>query len=67
MNKANSTGTKCPKCEKIQFELVEDYPTGSNFKMIYIRCCSCKTFLQALSFSDTNDVLDRIVKFFKIP
>lgn len=44
----NHSGTKCPKCEKSNFELVEDYPTGSNWKMMYIRCSSCKSFLQAL-------------------
>jgi len=67
MNTANSTGTKCPKCENKQFELVEDYPTNSSFKMFYIRCSSCKTFLQALPYNDTNNMIDRIIKFLKIP
>jgi DNA polymerase III alpha subunit (gram-positive type) len=44
----NQSQTKCPKCEKSSFELVEDYPTGSAWKMMYIRCSTCKTFLQAL-------------------
>lgn len=45
---ANASGTKCPNCQKSGFELVEDSPSGSAWKMSYIRCTSCKTFLQAL-------------------
>lgn len=67
MNIENSSGTKCPKCENKQFELIEDYPTNSEYKMFYMRCSSCKTFLQALPYEDTNDMLDRIIKFLKIP
>lgn len=44
----NYSGTKCPKCDKNNFELVEDYPAGSAWKMMYIRCAYCKIFLQAL-------------------
>jgi uncharacterized protein with PIN domain len=45
---ANSSGTICPSCQKSGFELVEDFPKGSAWKMQYIRCSNCKTFLQAL-------------------
>jgi hypothetical protein len=54
MSNPNHSGTKCPKCEKSNFELVDDFPTKSAFKMYYIRCSSCKIFLQALPFHDTN-------------
>ena len=54
MSTPNHSGTKCPKCDRTSFELVEDYPTKSAFKMYYIRCSSCQTFLQALPFLDTN-------------
>lgn len=66
MNIANKSYTKCPKCEYAQFELVEDYPTQSNFKFWYIRCSSCKTFLQALPYDDTNTLVEKIIKFLKI-
>jgi predicted nucleic-acid-binding Zn-ribbon protein len=67
MNLANTSGTKCPKCENSNFELSEDFPTESAFRFYYIRCSSCKTFLQALPFHDTNTLLGKIIKFFKIP
>lgn len=57
---ANHTGTKCPKCEGRYFELVEDFPTGAAFKMYYIRCSSCSTFLQALPYLHTNALVEKI-------
>jgi len=57
----NHSGTKCPKCEKTSFELVEDFPTKGAFHMYYMRCSSCKTFLQATPIIHTNSLLDQIL------
>lgn len=57
---ANSSGTKCPKCENKSFELVQDFPSSAAFKMQYIRCSSCKTFLQALPFLHTNALIETL-------
>jgi hypothetical protein len=57
---ANHSGTKCPKCDNSNFELVEDFPYKAAFKMYYIRCSSCQTFLQALPFHDTNALIDKL-------
>lgn len=54
MDKTNYSGTKCPKCEKTDFELAEDTPLDSKYKMFYIRCFHCKTFLQATPYIDTT-------------
>jgi hypothetical protein len=54
MDKTNYSGTKCPKCNKSDFELAEDTPTHSKYKMFYIRCSDCKTFLQAIPYIDTT-------------
>lgn len=45
---ANNSGTKCPKCDSTNFELVKDFPTNASWVMQYIRCSVCKSFLQAL-------------------
>lgn len=66
MNYPNTSGTKCPKCENSNFEIVEDYPSESSFKYYYIRCSSCKTFLQALPFFNTNETLEKIMKHLNI-
>lgn len=46
----NYSGTKCPKCEKTSFEMVEGAPTNSTYKYFYIRCSSCKTFLSVVEY-----------------
>ena len=55
---SNSSGTKCPKCEMSDFEIVEDFPANATYKFYYIRCRSCQTFLQAIPFNDTNNKID---------
>lgn len=69
----NSSGTKCPKCDNTNFELVNDVPTGTKWVLLYLRCSSCKTFMQALPFDNTNtliesmqDDINKIKLFFKI-
>ena len=56
----NHSGTKCPKCDKTNFEFVEDFPTKSQFKMYYMRCTSCKIFLQSLPFHNTNTLIEKL-------
>lgn len=60
MDFPNSSQTKCPKCENTQFEFVEDFPTYSQFKMFYMRCSYCKTFLQAIPYDDTNTLIKKL-------
>ena len=55
---SNSSGTKCPKCEMSDFEIVEDFPANATYKFYYIRCRSCQTFLQAIPFNDINNKID---------
>jgi len=70
---SNSSNTKCPKCDNANFELVEDVPSGTKWVFLYLRCTSCKTFLQALPFDNTNTLIEnlqnditKIKRFFKI-
>ncbi len=58
----NSSWTKCPKCDKTQFELVEDVPTGTTWVHLYLRCSSCKTFLQMVPYDNTNVLLETMQK-----
>lgn len=60
MNISNTSGTKCPKCENSSFELGADFPSNSKVKMNYIRCATCKTFLHAVPYFDTNLLLVKI-------
>jgi formate dehydrogenase maturation protein FdhE len=58
MGLPNTSRTKCVKCDSSDFELVEDFPSKSAFIMHYIRCYSCKTFLQAIPYFDTNHKIE---------
>jgi len=57
---ANLSGTKCPKCEHKGFELVEDEPANSNWKHMYLRCSSCKSFLGILYMNNTNILIEQL-------
>lgn len=63
----NTSGTKCPKCEKSGFEVVEDIPNNSNFRKNYLRCMHCKTFLAMSYFNNTNVLIEKLLEHFKIP
>ena len=66
----NYSNTKCPKCEATRFELAEDIPSKSNFKLFYLRCSSCKTFLASLDYYSNSLIiedLEKVKKALKIP
>lgn len=66
MPKNNYSGTRCPKCENTSFEMVEDTPTKSEFKLNYIRCSSCKTFISVLEHFNIGNTLNRLAIALKI-
>lgn len=39
----NSSGSKCPKCEKTKFEGVREQPLDFSHPINFIRCVACKT------------------------
>lgn len=57
----NYSGTKCPHCEKVGFELVEDAPYKSKFKFYYIRCMSCHTFLGVVEYMHIGTSLGSVL------
>lgn len=58
----NYSFSKCPKCEKSFFELIEDTPTNSNFKFMYLRCSSCKTIITAVDYLHTGTLIKKLAK-----
>jgi hypothetical protein len=56
----NTSNTKCPKCEATNFEIVDDTPFNSIFELTYLRCGSCKTFLNSYPVVDTNSKIDAL-------
>ncbi|HEV3223283.1 MAG TPA: hypothetical protein VGZ90_10405 [Puia sp.] len=68
----NYSRTKCPKCELMIFEVVEDIPNDSAgglpaYKYCYLRCSNCKTFLAAFDFAPIGKLITEIAKKNGIP
>jgi len=58
----NTSSTKCPKCGHTNFELIKDAPANCKFYQMYIRCSSCKSFLDSIPYEDINTKLNSIMK-----
>lgn len=56
----NYSGSKCPKCEKTSFEMVDDAPAKSKYKFMYIRCSNCKTIIGVTEFFNSGQLLSLI-------
>lgn len=54
--------SKCPKCENTRFELAEESPTGSNYKLQFVRCASCKTVIGVLEYYSTSVLIRKLAK-----
>ncbi|AQX86124.1 hypothetical protein ATB97_19325 [Elizabethkingia bruuniana] len=58
----NYSRSKCPKCENSRFEMVEDAPEGSNFKMMFIRCTSCKTVIGVGDYYNIGTLIHELAR-----
>lgn len=56
------SSSKCPHCQKSAFETAIEEPTGSNFKVIFIRCQSCKTVLGVLDFYNAGVLVKKLAQ-----
>ena len=56
----NYSGTKCSHCNEIGFELIEDTPSNSSWKYMYMRCQHCKSLLAVLPMNNTNTLIDNM-------
>ena len=66
MINSNYSGTKCPKCNVTSFEIVEDTPIKSEFKLFFLRCSSCKSIVTAFEYYNIHAQLKQIMKALKI-
>lgn len=54
--------TKCPACQKYGFEVVTEEPKDSNFKLMIVRCQSCKTAIGAMDFYNIGTLIHELAK-----
>jgi hypothetical protein len=49
--------SKCPKCENSSFEMVEQTPRGSAFKLMFIQCEACKSVAGVMDYYNIGSVI----------
>lgn len=54
--------TKCSSCQKSGFEVIVEEPKGSNFKLILVRCQSCKTAIGVLDYYNIGTLVHKLAK-----
>lgn len=58
----NYSHSKCPKCERTQFEVAVETPLHSNFKLQFVRCSSCKTAIGVLEYLNNAALLHKLAE-----
>lgn len=54
--------SRCPKCEASKFEIIENVPTGSAYKFMFIQCSSCGTVVGVTEYFNAGALLHKIMK-----
>ena len=52
--------SKCFNCDGTSFELVENIPTFSKFKYMFVQCSKCGNILGVLDFYNTGYSLNQL-------
>jgi len=52
--------SKCPKCDNTFFELVENSPSKSNYKLLFVQCSRCGTVVGAMDYYNIGTVLNKV-------
>jgi predicted nucleic-acid-binding Zn-ribbon protein len=54
--------SKCPKCENSSFEMVEQTPKGSAFKLMFVQCALCNTVVGVMDYYNIGSVLRELAR-----
>jgi len=53
--------SKCPKCDNGSFEVVENEPRLSNFKLLFVQCDKCGAVAGVLDYHNIGETLKIIM------
>lgn len=62
MSSVNYSNSKCPKCQSSSFEIEEETPKGSGFKLMFVRCSSCKTVVGVADYYNIGSLLHKLAE-----
>ena len=54
--------SKCGKCNSFSFELVEQAPVGSNYKLFFVQCSLCKVPIGVLEYFNSGAEIGKVDK-----
>ena len=54
--------SKCIKCNGITFEMVENTPLNSNFKLMFVQCQTCGTVVGVLPYENAAELVRKLTK-----
>lgn len=52
----------CPKCNSHSFEMVENTPTKSNFKLMFVQCSSCGAVVGIMDYYNIGQRINELEK-----
>lgn len=52
--------SKCPKCDNTFFELVENSPAKSKYKLSFVQCSRCGAVVGAMDYLNIGTVLNQV-------
>jgi hypothetical protein len=61
MANTNYSGSKCPQCKATSFEIAEETPTHSAWKLYFVRCSFCKTAIGVIEYYNSGSLLHKIM------
>ncbi len=54
--------SKCAHCKSFSFELVEQVPIGSNYKLFFVQCSICKNPVGVLEYFNSGAQIGKVEK-----
>lgn len=56
----------CPKCGNHSFEMVENSPSNSRFKVLFIQCSACGCVVGTKEYYDIATLIKRLAQKLKV-
>lgn len=54
--------SKCAKCEHGYFEIKENVPSGSNYKLMFVQCSKCGSVVGVLDYYNIGNLVNELKK-----
>jgi hypothetical protein len=54
--------SKCPKCDDSSFEVKENSPRHSNFKLLFVQCSSCGSVIGTMDYYNIGTRISELEK-----